>query len=169
MLSLCLCECGPHSPIATVRPILLVCLGLNWTFGWNIYNVSKNNESEKQRTWNIRYHNIIEKNNNINYQNYSHQMLHTCSNCPIIIINLCLTTFPLFMSKRTNIILVKTETINFLSPDMKPCVHNNEKLELLEWHLTVIPLGCFSFKFKKWKNQELMFSWIWSHAKLLLL
>ena len=104
MLSLCLCECGPHSPIATVRPILLVCLGLNWTFGWNIYNVSKNNESEKQRTWNIRYHNIIEKNNNINYQNYSHQMLHTCSNCPIIIINLCLTTFPLFMSKRTNII-----------------------------------------------------------------
>ena len=104
MLSLCLCECGPHSPIATVRPILLVCLGLNWTFGWNIYNVSKNNESEKQRTWNIRYHNIMEKNNNINYQNYSHQMLHTCSNCPIIIINLCLTTFPLFMSKRTNII-----------------------------------------------------------------
>ena len=104
MLSLCLCECGPHSPIATVRPILLVCLGLNWTFGWNIYNVSKNNESEKQRTWNTRYHNIIEKNNNINYQNYSHQMLHTCSNCPIIIINLCLTTFPLFMSKRTNII-----------------------------------------------------------------
>ena len=104
MLSLCLCECGPHSPIATVRPILLVCLGLNWTFGWNIYNVSKNNESEKQRTWNIRYHNIIEKNNNINYQNYSHQMLHTCSNCPIIILNLCLTTFPLFMSKRTNII-----------------------------------------------------------------
>ena len=104
MLSLCLCECGPHSPIATVRPILLVCLGLNWTFGWNIYNVSKNNESEKQRTWNIHYHNIIEKNNNINYQNYSHQMLHTCSNCPILIINLCLTTFPLFMSKRTNII-----------------------------------------------------------------
>ena len=104
MLSLCLCECGPHSPIATVRPILLVCLGLNWTFGWNIYNVRKNNESEKQRTWNTRYHNIIEKNNNINYQNYSHQMLHTCSNCPIIIINLCLTTFPLFMSKRTNII-----------------------------------------------------------------
>ena len=104
MLSLCLCECGPHSPIATVRPILLVCLGLNWTFGWNIYNVSKNNESEKQRTWNIRYHNIIEKNNNINYQNYSHQMLHTCSNCPIIIINSCLTTFPLFMSKPTNII-----------------------------------------------------------------
>ena len=50
---------------------------------------------------------------------------------------------------------------------MKPCVHNNEKLGLLEWHLRVIPLGCFSFKFRKWQNSELMFSWIWSRSEWL--